>query len=344
MKKVSLLIFLVIVMFSSYGNEKEHRFYSIPGKITMTTGGSSKTVEFRLNKGSGHDVAGLSGTVTIDWGDGSVVETVEFFEDGIDLSYEYSDTISKTVTITSTHLTGFVKYGNRPVTSLNVSEAPGLVLLSLLRTYEEVDYVNRRIKFIDVSHQLSKLDLSKNIALEFLTIGLCQLSELDVTKNIALTHLDASYNQLAELDLSKNMVLTHLDARNNQLAKLDISNNMVLTNLIADNNQLTELKISNNKVLKVLYFNNNQLTKLDVTQNTVLEELYVKNNRLDAATLNALFKTLHNIDVIPNWSTFFDDNSVGFKRIINITGNPGSTNCDLKIANEKGWGVVRNRP
>ena len=87
---------------------------------------------------------------------------------------------------------------------------------------------------------------------------------------------------------------------NSKFTSLDLSKNIALTNLFCQSN-LTKLDVSNNKVLTRLVCNYNQLT---------------------GSALNALFESL-------------PDNAG--KKFIYIHGNPGAEDCNLSIAERKGW-------
>ena len=157
------------------------------------------------------------------------------------------------------------------------------------------------------------------------------ITSLDVSGAIALKYLDCSDNQLTSLDVSNNIALEYLDigvqifGNPNQLTNLDVSNNTVLEYLDCSYNQLTSLDVSNNIVLEYLDCSSNQLTSLDVSNNSVLSSLRCLSNDLQTEALNALFHSLHS-NMIP-----------GVVKSIIIFFNPGAIDCDIKIANDKGW-------
>lgn len=78
-----------------------------------------------------------------------------------------------------------------------------------------------------------------------------QITDIDVSLNINLQYLDCDMNQLTELNVSSLSALQSLHCRNNQISALDVSNNRELTLLRCYNNQLTELDIrnGNNEIL-----------------------------------------------------------------------------------------------
>jgi len=106
------------------------------------------------------------------------------------------------------------------------------------------------------------------------------------------------------------------------LTTLDVSQNAQLITLDCSYNQLTSLDVGKNTKLKRLRCTYNQLKKLDLSNNAELYFLECNGNNLSAAALNALFKSLNDVD--------------DYKHI-NIENNPGTAECQISIAEEKGW-------
>ena len=145
-------------------------------------------------------------------------------------------------------------------------------------------------------------------------------------KNITDLHCDR--NELTSLNVTKNRKLLFLCCSDNQLTVFFISKNKKLRELHFHTNQLTQLDISKNKKLERVDCFHNQLTNLDVKKNTKLERLWCSSNQLNANALNALFKTLHD--------------SIIDKKLITITNNPGTADCDTSIAEKKGWEIPQD--
>ena len=148
-----------------------------------------------------------------------------------------------------------------------------------------------------------------------------------------MVSLNCNWNQLIELDVSRNTALKELYCYNNLLTTLDA--NTTLTDLTCSNNQLTSLDV--NKCTMLIYLNcgNNQLTALDVSNNTQLTHLYCPNNQLTALALNYMFRTLR---VSPNSQLKYNPYPNPWFWL-NIDANPGTSDCDVSIAREKGWWV-----
>jgi Leucine-rich repeat (LRR) protein len=150
-----------------------------------------------------------------------------------------------------------------------------------------------------------------------------ELTSLDVSKNPKLTFLDCSTNKLTNLDVGKNPGLTHLNCSNNQLTQLDISRNTFLETLYCSSNQLEKLNLSKNTQLGSLLCSDNQLISLEVGKNPKFTWLDCENNKLSASALNALFESLNDTEL--------DEKS------IYLDENPGTADCQISIAQQKGW-------
>lgn len=178
-----------------------------------------------ITKGSDYDnmllYTGGKSIFTIDWNDGSAIETHTLMSEPNSVSgyfHSYSDRSSKTITLTG---------GN--------------------------------ISNLSVQANIISMDLRDNIALTSLGCNLNALKELDVSSNTILKSLSCNYNQLENLDLSKNTSLIWLDCSVNGLTILDLSNNDALTFLKCITNQLRMLDVSKNTALTELNCYGNQL-------------------------------------------------------------------------------------
>ena len=127
--------------------------------------------------------------------------------------------------------------------------------------------------------ELSNLDLSQNINLQYLDIGFNKLSNLDLSQNTSLTYLNCFDNELSSLDLSQNILLKELDCSSylslnypdlfpqingNEISILDLSQNTFLEELNCIGIELKNLNLNQNALLKNLNCGDNQLTSLEV--------------------------------------------------------------------------------
>jgi len=203
-------------------SSKNHVSQEIPKQMTMTT---AKEGEMKLY------LAG-SGLCTINWGDGSDIEThtISFYyviggwRSNQIFSHIYFGTASRTITVTGERVTHMVCQ----------------------------------------SFQITSMDVSKNTELNSLSCQGNSITVLDVSKNTALTDLACGDNPLKSLDVSKNTALQGLDCVSNQLTSLDVSKNTALTGLFCQDNQLTVNALNalfgtlhNNGGTKYIYIKNN---------------------------------------------------------------------------------------
>lgn len=154
-------------------------------------------------------------------------------------------------------------------------------------TYLDVSK-NTHIKHLAafLTPNLSSIDVSKLVQLEYLDLGTCALTDLDVSQNVLLTDLYVGKNKLSTLNVSQNQLLKVLKCNNNQISNLKILNNGKLETLDVSNNQLSAINVRNNTALKDLRISNNiDITLLDLKSNTVLETLYADGLSITAIDL-----------------------------------------------------------
>ena len=184
------------------------------------------------------------------------------------------------------------------------------------------------------SNQLTALDVRGAPGLSWLRCSSNQLTTLDVGRNTKLTYLECSGNLLTELDLSRHADLIELGCSNNQLTTLDVNGATALYWLYCDYNQLSTLDTNGNPCLRELNCYENQLTKLDMSNNTSLIRLHCQKNQLTTSALNALFITLPL--PMPNNPSYTKGN-LTYIYSLWISDNPGTSDCDVSIALERGW-------
>jgi len=118
-----------------------------------------------------------SGTVDIDWGDGSTMEKF-YIQQNRNYNHNYTTTLACTIMIYGNSIT-MLECTNNQITSLDVSNNTALTSL----------YCS--------SNRLTSLDLSNNTVLTRLICSYNKLTVLDMSKNIALVYLDSANNQLS---------------------------------------------------------------------------------------------------------------------------------------------------
>jgi hypothetical protein len=161
---------------ASHAENAETATATAEPSMTMTTNGESAS--FALEG---------TGTVTIDWGDGSEKETAEIWaqeEDGSPIFFtqrQYPNAKTRTITISGGNITGLYCQGNENMTVLDVSQLTALKLLHC------------------GSGQLTRLDVSKNTALKEL---MCFHNQFTIA---ALNDLAGTLHENGgEIDISHN--------------------------------------------------------------------------------------------------------------------------------------------
>ena len=91
--------------------------------------------------------------------------------------------------------------------------------------------------------ELESLDLSFNIALQWLSCNYCGLTTLNLSKNTELVNLDCGGNKLTELDITNNTKLKALRCYKNQLTSLDVSKNKDLYYVGCHQNKIKALQM-----------------------------------------------------------------------------------------------------
>ena len=125
----------------------------------------------------------------------------------------------------------------------------------------------------DLGNQLTELDLSNNVELEYIEVDFNKLRSLDLQNNKKLIYLSVSSNKLSKLNIDGNKKLEILHAEYNELKKLNLQNNLNIEIIGLMNNQLSAIDIKKNKQLKELDLSHNKLKEIDVTNNALLEYL-----------------------------------------------------------------------
>ncbi len=181
------------------------------------------------------------------------------------------------------------------VLSSNISEVTSLdISKKNIESLEGIEDFSKIIRLVCYSNQLTKLDLSQNIELKYLSCTYNPLTELNVSNNKLLESLYCSSNQLTNLDISQNELLINLECASSNLTSLDISRNTIITSLNCNSNQLTSLDVSKNTQLKALLCGWNKLSNIDLSNNTSLQNIFISSNQLTSLDVsnNTLLQSL----------------------------------------------------
>ena len=263
------------------------------------------------------------------------------------------------VKIKGNGVTGINAKGNQ-ITNINVAK------MSSLRTLDVSDNLlggeravfNRELEMLNVdNNEITALDLSGHNSLNTLYANNNQISEINVEGCTALSAVYVRGNMLESFSLSLLMRLGYMDCSDNLIGALDLSNATELGYLDCSNNNLSSLDLSNysgyyldcshnnlesvdlgndggyhdvrGRFIQLFNLCNNKLTALDLSGLDRLRDVDISDNDLSADELNAMFESLH--DKAP---------LIGSMKIIHINGNPGTDDCNVDIAERKGWSVI----
>ncbi len=204
--------------------------------------------------------------VTIDWGDGSLVE----YKVAGDTLISSPRNLTGTTTIKVQGCIYGIKCDTLQLTKLEV---------------KNLDNSTGPWPYVSCSgNQLTSLDLSQAAVVD-LSCGGNLLTSLNVKNNPKLFWLDCCNNLLTSLDISHNPALKYFDCPNNQLKTIDVSHNPNLYWFFCSNNLFTTLDVSHNPALNILDCGGNCLTSLDVSKNRSLYGLGCSDNYLTFSTL-----------------------------------------------------------
>lgn len=195
--------------------------------------------------------------VSIDWGDGTIVEGATI---GVYDGYSLNELTGKAVgtgvikvyaTGEFSHFDCVSRVDGTGYSALDVTKATGLTNLSAN------------------GNKLTTIDLSKNTKLT--TVYLNNNSLTSYTIPTSVTFLNLQNNKLTSFDGSKCPNVVTLYLSNNSLKTLDLSGNLSIKSVYALNCDLESVNIGKNTTSKLyVSVNNNKLTTLDVTEATGL--------------------------------------------------------------------------
>lgn len=263
-QKVKKGFFLLIIVFSLFGKLSAQDTIRFSWQIENE---NSKSVNIQTNKYE---------TFTVNWGDGSPIETktgegVGGPETIISLSHFYSEFGVYTVTI--------VTDNNCQFTYFNCSGH---------YNSESNQWENNRI------NNLSLINCS---ALSTLWCSYNELIDLDLTGCSSLYELSCCFNPLINLNLTNCSSLTSVNCTDNQLISLRLEGCTSLIYLYCARNQIIELDLTDCSALVELQCSSNKLRSLYLAGTPALQRLYCYDNQLQLSYLFAVHSLISNPNV-----------------------------------------------
>lgn len=236
-------------------------------KVTLTT---AKAV------GAEMSFATNPGKLSIDWGDGKVVEVSTNGE-------PVKGTLKgQTVTVSCNNL-WFFDCSSNELTGLDFADALNLktlycsdnqltsITLSSVRNLEDLDCSE---------NELSSLGMTLLRSLKSLNCANNKLSTLSLSSLESLKTLICSGNSLTSLGTSSLANLETLWCQDNELTSLSLNSNSKLQSLVFDNNKVSTVSATNCTALVDFWCDNNQLKTLDIQKSVGLQTLSCSNNQL----------------------------------------------------------------
>lgn len=106
------------------------------------------------------------------------------------------------------------------------------------------------------------------------------------------------------------------------------------------NMKLQELDFTGNDQTYAINVQDNEITKIVLDSANVMFRMNLKNNKLSGEAINDLFRSLNKLTDLKN-PFYLNFEEVADFGVIDITGNPGCDACDVSIAEDKGYTVIR---
>lgn len=250
-----------------------------------------------------------AGKISVDWGDG---ELVEYDVNPSDMPYLLrKEGVLKGNTVKIYGVLTEITFYEQGVTGLTLEGQSALKKLSANKnqlTYATLDLGDatnlemlqlgdNNIHMLNLRNfsKLEYLDLYNNPELGTVAFADSNPNMKMITmNNCDIVHFYDTYSfpQLTSLNLSNNSLwditfdpahypaLRSLNLANNQISELDVTGLTTLEDLSVSGNKLTELNVAANTQLTGLAVNNNEIEKLNLSNNTKLTSLNVSNTKL----------------------------------------------------------------
>lgn len=162
------------------------------------------------------------------------------------------------------------------ITEINLSSASGGNIVSL----EGISHFTELNSLVVSNHQLTSLDVSSNVKLEYLNCSGNRLSSLKLGSLPKLKMLNCSENYLTTVDLENCPSLENLYLSSNRIETIDLSNNASLINVDLFGNVLERIELSALTSLQTLVIDSNKLQELDLGANSDLKFFSAQYNLL----------------------------------------------------------------
>ena len=331
MKIKNLVPFLVIIIFISCSESSDDESssttdsvtYSV--KISAASGGTVDNSGGSFDSGSTLTVTAApnSGYAFINWSDGTTDNPKELnvnsnltltanFGEAFTVSTEFAELYNSIDGLSTVGDNQILKSGVESVRELDLSDPTGGSTIGFLDDLSGIEnFTNLRKLTVD-RQSLRRVDLSKNIKLEYVWIANNKLIEINLKNLEFLEELQLIGNQLETIDLSDSPYLKILRLGENYFSSFDLESTPRVNYLVLKSNPLTEIKnLEDLTLLKSLFIGNTSLSSLDVSQLPLLEFVEAPNTNL----LNCIQVSQNQLDNFV--STWTYDEGQGFSTSCN---------------------------
>ena len=294
MKKMFILTHFLFMCFGIYAHQASFFNFEMikyhgcliaseePNEMIVLESGLLEGETVRLS------IASSEGFVTIDLGDGTVLEKEVSTDVNVPTFMQFNSPVTQpTITIVG-NITG-IDCSSLKLSGLNCSLAKSLMVLKCdinMLSSLDVSQNYNLVRLYCNDNAIEELHLGDSSALKLLYCHENKISDLNLDNSGNLIELSCYRNRLKSLDVASCPNLVILNVSKNKLGKIDLSKNSLLEQLYCEGCNLDDLEVSANPNLSILYCGDNSLTSLDVSNLYKLLELNCKINEITDLNLS----------------------------------------------------------
>lgn len=203
-------------------------------------------------------------------GDGNIMVKEALAVHKLEFSYQIDQEITEENTFASVE--GLQHFANLDTLTLNYHRISDVTPLLHLKKLTQLHLG---------ANQISEIDLGELTALKDLRVFKnTGITRLDLSRNTALEILDVYSTGLGELDLSPLKSLNIVVARQTNISTLKVADLPLLTGLDLREGVLTEFEARNLPALEKLYIERNRIARLSLSELPVLQHLVAYENQI----------------------------------------------------------------
>lgn len=233
------------------------------------------------------------------------------------------------------------------LTEVNVDRAESLILNNNQLTSLDFSDSNKFAKLVSLdadSNQLSTIDVSGCLNMEYLYVFDNMLTSLDVSQNKKIRVLYCSLNQLSYLNIDGCNELENIYMNNNLLESINLNGKTKLKRLHAHRNKLKSIDFTGLSNLEAPFITDNELTELDITDLVKITSIDCSRNKITKLKMHDKITTLRcsnnsfvNLDLSDNTNLqIFESRDNNIKTLnlggcSNLTSFTFNNNCTVEV-------------